>query len=363
MGKSKAGVVMSQVGDSTRLTSYMGHTLAPADTEEKLGSSAFNFDSKTSQPPFNVLRNYRWTLSNQKDRDDLPYVILDEHRNTESSIMRMFKFYAGGAIGSAGDIASNATVDQLVKLGAELGIDRPEAKPKGLLQVYDDIFPDNPTNRKYIFPYFTKKYMELNTPNWTQIDSIGDALSDITGGMQDVSEKFSALKGFTKTAETINAAVGFGSAVGTTALKFAYPLVGTIDRPRVFATHSERTLTVEFPLYNTIHHDDWIKNLGFLNVFMTQNLFNKRDYITGYPPCYYRVYVPGQYFCFASSVQSIDVENLGNVRVMKTEDTEVAVPDAYQVKITLQEMVIPSLNQFQALFTGDAKSRVKVETV
>lgn len=362
MGKSKAGIVMSQVGDSSRLTSYKGHTLKPADTEQRLGSSAYNFDSSTAQPPFNVLKNYPWTLSQQKERTDLPYIILDEHRNTESSIMRMFKFYAGGALSTLGDF--NGKINEVMDtMNQMLDAAKPEAKPKGLLQVYDDIFPDNPTNRKYIFPYFTKKYMELNTPNWTQIDSIGDALSDITGGMQDVSDKFQWLKGFTKTAETLNAAVGFGSAVGTTALKFAYPLVGTIDRPRVFATHSERSVTIEFPLYNTIHHEDWIKNLTFLNIFMTQNLFNKRDYITGYPPCYYRVYVPGQYFCFASSVQSIDVENLGNVHLLKNDGVEVAVPDAYQVKISLQEMVIPSLNQFQSLFTGDARSRVKVDNV
>ena len=31
--------------------------------------------------------------------------------------------------------------------------------------------------------------------------------------------------------------------------------------------------------------------------------------------------------------------------------------------ITLKEMVIPSLNQFQSLFTGDAQNRVKVDTV
>jgi hypothetical protein len=362
MGKSKAGIVMSQVGESSRLTSYMGHTLSQADTEQRLGSSGYNFDSKTAEKPFNVLRDYRWTLSKQQERDDLPYIVLDEHRNTESSIMRMFKFYSGGVIDSAKDIAAQPK-EVLDEIHKQISNHKTEARPKGLLSVYDDIFPDNPTNRKYIFPYFTKKYMELSTPNWTQIDSIGDALNDITGGMQDVSDKFQWLKGFTKTAETINAAVGFGSAVGTTALKFAYPLVGTIDRPRVFATHNERSVAIEFPLYNTIHHEDWIKNLTFLNVFMTQNLFNKRDYITGYPPCYYRVYVPGQYFCFASSIQNIDIENLGNVRLLKTEGREVAVPDAYQVKITLQEMVIPSLNQFQSLFTGDARSRVKVDTV
>ena len=92
---------------------------------------------------------------------------------------------------------------------------------------------------------------------------------------------------------------------------------------------------------------------------MSQNLFNKRDYITGYPPCYYRVFVPGQYFCFASCVTNIAVENLGNIRMMKTGTSHVAVPDAYQVKLTLTEMVIPSLNQFQSLFTGEANKKVR----
>ncbi len=93
---------------------------------------------------------------------------------------------------------------------------------------------------------------------------------------------------------------------------------------------------------------------------MSQNLFNKRDYITGYPPCYYRVYVPGQYFSFASCVTNFSVENLGNMRLMNAGGKEVNVPDAYQVKITLNEMVMPSLNQFQALMTNDAQQRVTV---
>jgi len=227
--------------------------------------------------------------------------------------------------------------------------------------VYEDIFPDRPTQLKYVFPYFAKQYMELNTPNWTQTDGAASALGDAGGGASDAASKFDGLKGFSKALDVVSAATGFAGAIGELALKNAYPKVGVLDRPRIFASHSERGLNIEFPLYNTKNSEDWIRNVNFLNVFMTQNLFNKRDYITGYSPCYYRVLIPGQYFCFASCVTNIAVENLGNVRMMPFEKTKVAVPDAYQVKIQMTEMVMPSLNQFQAIFDGTADSKVQVE--
>lgn len=369
---SATGVSISPIGNNqNRVTRYGGRAASPPTKMKdeatnkptiNIGSAGYNFDAEGPTLPFNILRDYPWTLSEHKKRNDIPYIILSEHRNTESAIMRMLKFYGGGALKGVKDFtetAGQATIGQIEK---SLFNYTPDTNPKGLLQVYDDIFPDNPTHNKYIFPYFTKSYLELNTPSWTQLDSIGDALGDISGGAKDASEKFDMLKGFAKKIEIANAGIGFAGAVGTTALKFAYPLVGTIDRPRIFATHSERTIAIEFPLYNTVGPDDWEKNLVFLNIFMTQNLFNKRDYITGYPPCFYRVHVPGQYFCFASSLQSFDVQNLGNVRIMNHRGTKVSVPDAYQVKITLTEMVIPSLNQFQALFSGDANNRVSVST-
>jgi hypothetical protein len=153
--------------------------------------------------------------------------------------------------------------------------------------------------------------------------------------------------------------------IGQTAMALQYPLVGANDRPRVFSSHSERSVTIEFPLYNTIHEKDWKKNQLLLQVLMSQNLFIKRDYMTGLPPVFYRVLVPGQYFSFASSVTKIDVQNLGNIRMMYNGDERgigkgVAVPDAWQVSITLTELTMPSLNQYQAAITPEAYNRVSV---
>jgi hypothetical protein len=87
---------------------------------------------------------------------------------------------------------------------------------------------------------------------------------------------------------------------------------------------------------------------------MSQNLFNKRNFITGLPPCWYKVTIPGIYYSVASCVTNIAVENLGNTRMLQAQGfgTNFIVPDAYQVRITLQEMAMPSKNQFEYAKTG-----------
>jgi hypothetical protein len=200
--------------------------------------------------------------------------------------------------------------------------------------------------------------MELTTSQWEQVDNAGEALRGLGSG----ASKF--FKNFGKKGKAIGEFLdkGVGVAEGVEAgyeagLKAQYPVVGVFDRPRVFTSHTERAVTVEFPLYNTKNAWDWTKNRDLIYKLMTQNLYNKRDYITGSPPVFYRVFVPGQYFSFASCVTNFKVENLGNTRM---EYGSFIVPDAYQVSITLQEMVMPSLNQFQAVTTGDAANRVTI---
>ena len=126
----------------------------------------------------------------------------------------------------------------------------------------------------------------------------------------------------------------------------------------MFTSHGERSITIQFPLYNTISLPDtkepaWRKNFEFLRSFMERNLFAKRNFITGFPPRFYDVLVKNQYYSVASSVTNVTVENLGNTRVLDGH----VVPDAYQVSITLVEMAMPSVNQFQHAF-GNKSTKV-----
>ena len=318
-------------------TTFGGITMSSPLSESQMGSAAMTFDQKGKESRTDdIVHYFPWTASNTK-RDDIPYIVLAEHRNTESTLMRQMQFYGRGA--------ETALKGAVGKGGA-----------KGLLEVYDEIFPDNPTNNKYIFPYFSKSHFELGTTKWEQMDEISQSIKDVAGGAADMLDQFSLTKGMGANIRTGIKVGEFAGAAAMTALKGMYPVVGIFDRPRVFSAHNDREITIEFPLYNTLEPWAWKKNRDFIYRFMSQNLYIKRDFITGIPPCFYRVFVPQQYFCFASCVTNFKVENLGNQRMID----EYNVPDAYQVSITLSEMVMPSLNQFQALINGDAQGRVNV---
>ena len=93
---------------------------------------------------------------------------------------------------------------------------------------------------------------------------------------------------------------------------------------------------------------------------MNQNTMYKTSFVTGVPPVFYDIFIPGQYYCWASCVTNLNVGNLGNTRLINNY----IVPDAYQVEITLTEMVLPSKNQFNARFSGGgAAGKVKTSTV
>jgi hypothetical protein len=301
------------------------------------GALARELKPKGTSGQINVVGDYPWTLSNTR-RPDIPWIRLIEYKCNEGTIKKQLDFY------------SKLIPD---KIGINAGT-------KETLSVYDEIFPkDHPTDFSYWFPYFNKVGFELNSPNWTQLDSIGESLKGIAGGASTIASSL-GFKGASTLIEGATKLVGVASSVADAALMWNYPSVGVQDRPRIFAGHSERQTTISFPLYNTIRQDDWIKNRSLIYTLMSQNLFNKRDYITGIPPVFYDIYVPGQYYCFAASMTNIQVENLGNTRLV---DGDFIVPDAYQVTLTLTEMTMPSKNQFEAITSGAARKFVDSSTV
>ena len=342
------------------------------------------FDNKNGNTRvYDVVRNYRWTLSNKLNRDDIPEIILSEHRNEESAIKRQLLFYfkaLGGQLTSeVGKAADALSYLNLLNPGIAVGsvisslfggsgstspedvANNPQNANGKLLDVYEEIFPDNPTKNKYYFPYFTKTFLELNSPQWEQLDDIGSSVDNLLKGGGNLAKSLGDALGLksgnviSKWANIASETMNAGTQAGLTYLKTQYPVVGIFDRPRIFSSHNERELTIEFPLYNTYEADDWKRNRNLLYKLMTQFLYIKNSYVTGYPPVFYRVLVPGQYFSYASCVTNFNVTNLGNIRKLYGYH----VPDAYQVTITLKEMCMPSLNQFQAMTTGEAAGKVE----
>lgn len=293
-------------------------------SEEKvIRGLAPDFVPKSGKELVDIIRDYPWTLSDVKYRNDIPYIRLKEYAVEEAQLKTQALFYTTG-------------LSRLADTG-----------PQSVLSPYDFIFPrDKPTGWQYKFPFFNKENFRLNTSEWQSVDFINNVKSAINT-FPVIGEKIG---------KVVSTGIDIAEAASNIYLGFNYSSVGVYDRPKFFAGHQNKTITISFPLYNTETPADsqdpiWEKNREFIYLFHYQNLYNKRDFTTGIPPVFYEVYIPGQHYSPACHVSSFDVQNLGNTRMEYSQgnpDVPVIVPDAYQVTIELTDMIMPNKNAMEA---------------
>jgi hypothetical protein len=268
-----------------------------------------------------VITKYAWTLTPPVNRKEIPSIELTEYEVDESTISRQINFYATGVVE-----------------GITGGED--------YLSPYDQLFPkDKDTGFKYIFPYYTDINFEVNTPQWTSLDTLEAAKK----GAGDIASFVHPTLG-----RAVDMAFGAAGGITGAALALNYPKVGIMDRPKLWQSHDFRSYTIKFPLYNTYNFNpnkpEWINNRELCELLINQNLYNKLSFITGIPPVFYEVLIPGQHYSPAACVTNIAIYNRGNIRQLKNSSgIDCNVPDVYEVNITLTDLVIPSKNLFQAI--------------
>jgi hypothetical protein len=283
---------------------------------------------------YNVVSDYRWTLTGNLDKqsadtfDETPYVIVREFQVDESTIKRQWEFYTT----AAGDFAKATSTDPL--------------KP------YEALFSRTSPACTYKFPYFSDVNFEVNSQQWASLDTL------------EAGKKFAAgtmgfLFGEGAAAMTTSIIEGAGTAAGA-ALALTYPKVGIMDRPKLWQSHDFRTIEIKFPLFNTVAEDDWKRNRTLIWVILNNSLFVKRDFITGIPPVYYEILIPGQHYSFAACMTNFTVYNRGNMRKLKdVNGKDAIVPDAYEVSMTFTDLVMPSRNLFRAIQSQQDKVTVE----
>jgi hypothetical protein len=300
-------------------TSTPNNQVPPPDLD-KLGPLWFATNGGT----YDVVTNYRWTLSDKINYDDpdslneVPYVILKEYEIDESTIKTQFDYYSRGV--------KEAVVES----------DTSKLAP------YDQLFPRKTTNNLYRFPYFSDVNFEINTPPWQSLDGI-EQVGNAAGNVG----KFLLGSDF---GQNITNFINNTAKVATAGLAAVYPKVGIMDRPKLWDRHDFRTIEIKFPLFNTLKPDDWKANRSLCWILVNQNLYTKKSFITGMPPVYYEVIIPGQHYSYAAAVTNLVIYNRGNMRQLRDDrNLQVMVPDAYEVNLTLTDMVMPSRNLFQAI--------------
>lgn len=290
----------------------------PTGDFEGLFSSAATSLQPYTGGTYDVVNQYRWTLSNNRTKlKEVPVVILKEYQVDESTIETQLSYYGTGV-----KSAFRGSTDPLAP--------------------YEQLFPRTPTNNIYQFPYFSDINFEINTPQWASLDTLEQAgkavegVGGILGGDTGAAVARGVIEGVTK--------------VTAAGLAAAYPKVGIMDRPKLWQSHDFRTIEIKFPLFNTVGPDDWEANRTLCWLLINQNLFSKRDFITGVPPVYYEIIIPGQHYSFAACVTNLVVYNRGNMRQMNDrKGFKSVVPDAYEINMTLTDMVMPSRNLFRSI--------------
>jgi hypothetical protein len=278
----------------------------------------------TGTGDINVINDFTWTLTPPRGRKEIPSIILKEFQVDESTIRTQFDFY----FNNAGSAFTPSTTD--------------------FLAPYDQLFPkDKETGFEYTFPFYNDINFEVNTPQWASLDTLEAAKRGVVDLVSLVSPSIG---------ESAGRGIDLGANVIGVAMAGNYPKVGIMDRPKLWTNHDFRSYTVKFPLYNTYNSDpskpggEWIKNRELCELLVNQNLYNKLSFITGIPPVFYEVLIPGQHYAYAACVTNLSIYNRGNIRQLSKQGGELCnVPDVYEVNITLTDLVIPSKNQFQAI--------------
>lgn len=276
------------------------------------GLSDFIKPAGTGQ--IDVVKDFRWTLTDKNGRGETPCAILDEYRLLQSSLQNSARYYTAG-------LSQQVIASKNPYLS--------EASMTGYAGLFDY---DYPTKFKYTFPYFGDIAYEVSS-SWTTLDILEKAKTALN-----------------KISTDVGGAVDLATGVAGLAYEAKYPRVGIMDRPKLWESSNFRSINIKFPLYNTVEVSDIEKNWELCYILTYQNMFNKRDFITAIPPVFYTVYIPGQFFSIAMYVSDLKIYNRGNIRLYKVNNTWKNIPDVYEIDMTLTDMIMPSQNMQKTLF-------------
>lgn len=132
------------------------------------------------------------------------------------------------------------------------------------------------------------------------------------------------------------------------------------------------TFKIQFPLFNTVAKDEWIRHHRFIYGFAIRNMPFKVDNSSYKQPLLYDVIIPGVKRMPFAFVKSFQVEPKGIVRTITGKnyisemmtggggkDMAYNVPEAWMVTIEFQDLIGPSANK---ILSGLTDVNITVET-
>lgn len=275
-----------------------------AVNELKPGSFGGNID---------VVNKFRWSNS-VSDKTEVPSITLTEY-----------------------ELAFGTWFTNLVRVAQGIS----NAVQKGTLDPYIPLYnvaDTGGTGFKYRLPYLLG--------DGGKIRDIKNQWSEFSGGINNMFDTGKDGDGgfFNKIGQ------GVGFAIGAIS-----PGVG-FEQLYEYKNTALETITVTFPLYNTISLEDAKLNFDFVNLITFQNLKSRTSFLTFVPPKIYTVQTSnclGGLYWPVAIISNIAVESIGTTRELREfGGTPLLIPEAYKVSLSIMQLVPNSSNIFEGAIGG-----------
>lgn len=323
--------------------------------------------SNAKDKTVNVVTDYAWTINPKTAREDVPYIYLIERKLTNNVMVQqlLYNIRAGAEIGKdiLNTLAKTITDEKNVEDASVYGEPTEKSKIQQTKENTDSMFDNEQpylglydledTGWAYVLPYFDKQNHNIGG-NWGLpgeadggFNKVGAAISNMVGDFaQGVNQISSVMGAFTS---------GTGLA-----------RVGTyIEKAKQYNFESQGPkYTVEFNLYNTGKMSDVIDNWELCFALMYNLLPNRRSKTLFDPPPLYEVSIPGVRRSPVSFIAGMQVNFLGATRIMdldvggQPQPLRCIVPDAYSLRIDIEDVLPESKNFMQSMIREDEIVRV-----
>jgi hypothetical protein len=207
--------------------------------------------------------------------------------------------------------------------------------PNASLDTFLTMYASNRTGFAYNFPYLnTNAGLKKVTNNWGAEKSLLESIG--SGGESSAGSKLDMV-----------------ASVAGAATSFFTPKFG-FEEVQSFQGTSQQSLTISFPLYNTIDIDSAFDHYSFVNLLTFQNLKTRTTMMSYIPPKIYTVdsFSLGGIYMAAAYISDLSIESIGTTRKMDIfkdfGSREVLIPEAYKITITFTDLVSQSSNVFAA---------------
>jgi hypothetical protein len=284
----------------------------------------------------NVLKAFPWKISG--DTDEVPSIMVKEYEltwgQTITNIQRAMKL--------AAEISGSENIDP-----------------------YYTMYTGTPTGFNYVFPHLIKNNDTLRSISNSWSEKADTTMKGVTEGLMKLGD------GVAGSLNPLQYLPGIGGAVkdvqdatiGKNLVSNLFTGVGAEEVKKFSGTGAE-TLTISFPLYNTIDTSSAYKNYSLVTLLTFQNLKTRTTFMSYVPPKLYKVenvYQGGIYMPI-SFISKLDIKSIGTTRVLK-EYGNILIPEGYNISITFQSLLSQSSNIFEGTMGGSKIEVMSEESI